>query len=161
MVSGRSSTESPDRWETCPSRKHFCLQLSFLGNWRKSPQFPPPSRPAHPPETSDNWEKGSGCKPPQVLALTVAFIFNEPVSWDLTRRQQALFAASRSPEQGCKWLRFLSSVLPRLGFAQPLGMKEPSVEDMVTVGIIASLVLFWAVKAYVTIYMGNALKNTN
>lgn len=86
-----------------PSRKPFLSPAKLPWKLEEEPTVSPSLQASTPhlPETSDNWEEGSGCKSPQVLALTLAFIFNEPFSWDLTRRQQALSAASRSPEQGC------------------------------------------------------------
>lgn len=92
-----------------PFRKVSSAELP----WRPQEEEPtaapsPPNQPTS-PETADSWEKGSGCKPPEELALTLAFIFNEPFSWDFTSRGKTLFAASR---------RVLSRAFKGYGFPQ-------------------------------------------
>lgn len=121
-----------------PFRKVSSAELP----WRPEEEEPiaapsPPNQPTS-PETADSWEKGSGCKPPEELALTLAFILNEPSSWDFTSKGQTLFAASR---------RVLSRAVNGYGFPQlPLlswglhshvGQKEPSVKGVLTVGVAA------------------------
>ena len=76
MVAGRSTTGSP-------IRKVSPAELP----WRLEEEEPTvalfsPSQPT-PPETPDGWKKGSAYRPHTALAL----LFNEPFSWDFTRRQ--------------------------------------------------------------------------
>lgn len=69
--------------ETQPFQKALsgrCPQLSFLGEQRKKSS----QGQLTPPETLTTGRKVQDA---EVLALTLAFIFNEPFSWDFTSRK--------------------------------------------------------------------------
>lgn len=122
------STVSPIRHKTqqplpeIPFGKGSPAELPWRPGEEEPTVAPHLSRSAHPLETADSWEKGAGCRPPEVPAPTLAFIFNEPFSKCFTSRQAGIVCSQQgSPEPAVNG--FPSAPPPCLGSAQPLWMK--------------------------------------